>query len=115
MAKKLVILIIIALGCYAIYDYNLLNVVGLIRDIKHEVIVPSQTYYSKNTIITYVKNTKDFVPHSKQDILNIYYTVLNNGWNNFTFYCPLNYPKCIDDVKVISSDKEKTLSHLNSF
>jgi hypothetical protein len=56
--------------------------------------------------------TTDFSPKNKQDLLNIYYTVLNSGWEDFTFYC--SYEKCIRDVNELSTDT-MLLSNLNSF
>lgn len=115
MVKKLVALIIFILGCYYIYDNNLFNAKYLIKDWRREVEVPNKITYQKLTDVSFVKETDDFVPNDYQDLLNIYYTILNNGWNEFTFYCPSNYKSCIEDVKTISADKTETLSHLNSF
>jgi len=63
---------------------------------------------------TFVANTKNYTPYGKQDLLNIFYTILNNGEENFTFYCPKEYKNCIEDIKTISKD-ENLLTHLNNF
>ena len=49
------------------------------------VIVPENSInHRKYNYITVVE-TNNFEPHSKEDLKKIYYTVLNNGWNTFTF------------------------------
>ena len=81
---------------------------------KKEIIVPSSNQYKKTENFQYVQNTDNFKPSNKQEILNIYYTVLNSGWTDFTFYCPNEYTNCIEDVKSISKD-DNTLSNINNF
>lgn len=62
----------------------------------------------------FVNITDNFSPKNKQDIKDIYYTVINSGMNDFTFYCDSNYKECLDDVNEISND-QKLLSHFNNF
>ncbi len=70
--------------------------------------------YKKDTNYLFVQNTNDFEPLSKQDIKNIFYTVVNNGWQTFTYYCPKEYLECLNDSEEISQDKE-LLTHINNF
>lgn len=70
--------------------------------------------YSKDGHYLYVEKTNNYVPYSFQDLLNIYYSVINNGWDQFTFYCPKEYKNCIKDVSQISGD-ELILTHLNNY
>ena len=70
--------------------------------------------YYRNYDFEYVQNTRKFTPKSKQDILNIYYTVINAGKNKFSFYCPSSYEDCIDDVNYIAND-QTILSHINNY
>lgn len=81
---------------------------------KPEVIVKSSNDYSKNTSYLYVQHTDDFTPYSYQDMLNIFYTAIDSGWNDFTFYCPKEYAKCLKDATTISGD-ELILTHLNNY
>ena len=62
----------------------------------------------------FVQLTDDFTPSSLQDLMNIYYTVLNSGMEKFTFYCPKDYKNCINDVDYLSND-QVLLSHINNF
>ena len=52
-----------------------------------------------------IQNTDSFVPYSYNDLLKIIYTTINYGWDSFTFYCPSEYEKCINDVENISKDE----------
>ena len=45
-----------------------------------------------------VSNTNNFIVNDKQDFLNAFYTILNNGWKNFTFYCDDEYTNCQNDI-----------------
>lgn len=81
---------------------------------KEETIIKEANVYEKEYDYSYVKKTDNFTPNSKQDILNIFYTALNKGWDELTFYCPKSYEKCLDDVNEITVD-ENTLSYVNDF
>jgi len=70
--------------------------------------------YTKNDSFLYVQNTDSFTPLSRKDLKNIFYTVVNSGWNNFTFYCPNEYKNCISDMKEFSQDQD-LLTHINNF
>lgn len=77
------------------------------------IIVPKNEYYKSYDFI-YIKNTEDFVPYSYNDLLNIFYSVINNGWEEFTFYCPTEYYECINDVKDIST-QDVLLTEINNY
>lgn len=62
----------------------------------------------------FLKNTDNFSPKNRQDIINIYYTVLNYGLTDFSFYCNEDYQNCIRDVKDISNN-QALLSNINNF
>ncbi len=78
------------------------------------VVLDSPNIYKKEEDFIYVQNTTDFIPLSYSDLLNIYYTVINSGYENFTFYCPSEYKNCTKDVEKISNDPE-ILSYINNF
>lgn len=77
------------------------------------VLKPSDSF-TKNKDYLFVQRSNDFRPYSYQDLLNIYYTVINNGWREFTFYCPEEYKNCVSDATKISGD-ELILTHLNNY
>ena len=112
--------IITTIICLSIILLTLINIDSITDRI---VIILNPTYKSSNNLngitnkngnFEFVSNTKNFTPYGKQDILNIFYTILNNGNETGTFYCPKEYKNCIDDVKNISKN-EDLLTHLNNF
>lgn len=79
-----------------------------------EVTLPNEGSNFNNYEFAFVKETDNFHVKSKQDILNVLYTILNHGMNNFTFYCDSSYDSCIDDLNVVSQD-QVLLSTVNNF
>ena len=62
----------------------------------------------------FVKHTDTYVPYKYNDLLDIYYSALDQGWEEFTFYCPKEYKSCIGDVGAISND-DILLSIINNY
>lgn len=81
---------------------------------KNEVILEESNQYTRNFQYERWSYNEDYIPYSKEDILNIYFNILNNGWDSFTFYCPKEYESCNSDIKEIAND-EVLLSKINSY
>lgn len=79
-----------------------------------EVSLGNKNKYYRDYDFLYVQNTNNFKPKNKQELLNIFYTILNAGKDKFTFYCPEEYTSCLDDVKSLAKD-QVTLSHINNY
>lgn len=79
-----------------------------------ELIIPSEVMYSKEYEFKTVNNTSEFIPYNKEDLERIYYTVLNNGWESFTFYCPDEYLNCAYDVKKLANESD-FISTINNY
>lgn len=106
----------------------LLIFIGLFMMKKDDINTLINKYFKSDNIVTlgekneyyrdydfdFVQNTNNFSPNNYQDLLNIYYTVLNAGKSNFTFYCPDSYDSCLDDVKKLANDQD-TLSDINNY
>ena len=78
------------------------------------VINPPNAYY-RDINFKYVQQSEDFIPYSRQDLKNIFYSILNNGYETFTFYCATEYEKCVEDVLDITSQETNILPHINNF
>lgn len=70
--------------------------------------------YAGNYDYIFVQNTDKFIPYSKQDIINILYTGLDNGYDTFTFYCPSEYAECLNDIDEIT-DSETIPTDIGNF
>ena len=76
--------------------------------------IQEKNAYARNYEYVNFSYEEDFIPYTIDDIKNIYFNVLNNGWEKFIFYCPREYTTCIDDVKQIGND-ESLLSKINDY
>lgn len=80
-----------------------------------EVIIPiEQTKNVRNYNYISLKETDNFEPKNIEEIKAIYYTVLNKGWDEFTFYCRKDYETCLDDVRSVADDSAY-VSMLNNY
>lgn len=111
---------IIPLFCYLLIILILLNINDitdfLAKTISNNQIltIGSGNEYTKTYNFNYVKNSKNYIPYSYNDLKDIIYSVINQGWKEFTFYCPNEYTDCINDTIKITKDEE-TLTHINNF
>ena len=87
--------------------------IKLINNRPDLIILPSNNY-TKNYGFKFVQQSKDYVPYSVGDIRDIYYTMINNGWTEFTYYCPTEYEECVKDVQTVSSD-DTLLTNINNY
>ena len=79
-----------------------------------EVVLTASNDYSRDYSFNFVSLTDDFSPNNYQDLLNIYFTILNSGEDEFSFYCQDDYKECLTDVDNLAND-QKTLSAINNF
>lgn len=70
--------------------------------------------YAKDGNFLYVKKTFSTTPYSFQDLINLYYSIIDAGYETFTFYCPKEYSNCISDTSKISDDA-LILTHINNY
>ncbi len=91
---------------------NFIYNVIVTNSIKVSELEPND-YYRKNNY-SYVQITDDFVAKNRQHLMNIYYTAINSGANEFTFRCDRDYKECLDDVEDIAYN-QAILSNINSF
>lgn len=114
---KKILSIILSLGIIGLLIYYIDPITDTLANLlagEKKVYIKQENIYAKKDSFKYVKLTDNFVPYTYEDLLNIYYTVLNNGTEDFTFYCPDEYIDCMDDVTHISQD-ETLLTHITNF
>lgn len=111
---------IIPLICYSLILLVLLNVDSisdfLTKTISNNNIltVGPGNDYTKDYNFLYIENSENYIPYSYNDLKNILYSVINQGWMEFTFYCPSEYKECIKDISEISKD-DLLLTHINNY
>ena len=92
--------------------YNLYRTYFINED--KDVTLTASNDYTRDYDFNYVQLTDDFSPNNYQDLLNIYYTVLNSGETEFFFYCPDEYTNCLTDVNSLANN-QTVLSTINNF
>ena len=115
--RKLIYTIIFLLLIYLAYQYRD-NIHEIYYDnfvsIEEKTTKLEKNDYYRDMNFSYAKNTNNFTPSNKKDILNIYYTIVNSGMTDFTFFCPKDYTDCINDVNDIAND-QNSISNINNF
>ena len=86
----------------------------LIKNKDNKITAPEKNAYYRNYDFSYVQNTSNFIPECRQDLLNIYYTIINSGVSEYDFFCHKDYDDCIANVKEIANDQE-ILSTINNY
>ncbi len=107
-------LIMILAGLIMIRKDDITTIINTYLYPNHNVELGEKNEYYRDYDFLYVQNTTDFSPSSMQDILNIYYTVINAGKTEFSFYCPKEYTECLNDVQVLARSQDM-LSDINNF
>ena len=78
------------------------------------IVINAPNQYKRDYDFLYVQRTDDFYPKNIQDIYNIFYTILNNGWINFSFFCDDSYKSCLNDIDSLTKNDD-VLSNINNF
>lgn len=103
---------ILAVFGFLVFAYGYLNSYGVIdiikESIKKEVTIIENNKYAKEYNLDFPKLTDNFIAHNKDDIINIYFTVINSGMDSFTFYCDKNYKECMNDINIVTTDEDIT-------
>lgn len=82
---------------------------------KKECSIPTPNEYTRNYDFEFVQRTDNFYPNNKQELYNVFYTILNNGETNFTFYCGEEYNNCVKDIEEITDPENEILSIINNY
>ena len=115
MKKLIATLLLLASIAYIFLNFETLVRFAMVNIVyRDEVLLKDDNIYNRNYDWAYIDETDDFFPNNKQDILNIFYTALNGGWDELTFYCDQSYVSCINDVEEITDDNY-LLSGINNY
>lgn len=106
-----------------IFMFGLVVVVFIYKDNISTFINDKIIYRGSNEILTYneyylnndylyVQNIDTNSVNNYQEMLNMFYTIINSGDDSFSFYC--NYNKCIDDAKELVNNSD-IIANINNF
>ena len=66
------------IGLVYYYRNDIINYVTKLLDSGHKIVLDTPNDYYKNVNYSYVKQSENFVPYSKQDLIDIYYSIQDN-------------------------------------
>lgn len=114
---KNIVFILMSIAVLTVVIFNFKDIKDKVIDEfnnKDKIILPESNIYKNNFNYLFIKQVDDYVPDNKKDLINIIYSIINQGWDEFTFYCPIEYEDCISDLTEISHN-DVLLSNINNF
>ena len=114
--KDFIISLFLIAAIYFIFNYSneIMQYVMIHVVYNDEVLDKPENIYFKQNDYKFVQLTDNYYPKNKQEVLNLFYTALNKGYDELTFYCSVEYKECVDDVNEIASS-ETILSYINNY
>ena len=108
---KIILMFGIVLIVY-IYRYSISDFItdDIIYKGSNKVLTYNE-YYLDNDYI-FVQNIEASSVTNYQEVLNMFYTIINSGDDNYSFYC--DYNGCVDDVNNLIEEYE-TITNINNF
>lgn len=114
--KNILYTILLMLIVYYVY-INLDNITTNLKALivsKSDLVIKEPNSYKVDYTFENFNYKVSYIPYNKEDLIDIYFNVLNNGYNEFTFYCPKEYKSCTKDVESIGNDS-KLMSNINNY
>lgn len=114
--KNILYTILLMLIVYFVY----INLDDITKDLKaliiskNDLVIKEPNSYKVDYTFENFNYKISYVPYNKEELIDIYFNILNNGYNEFTFYCPKEYKSCIKDVESIGNDS-KLMSNINNY
>lgn len=106
-------LLAFAVGIFLNKDIIVKTVVQTLLE-REEVSFEYKNSYYLRYKFNYINDMDEFKLRNKKDLIDLYYSVINNGSESFNFYCPSEYKKCLQNVTEIAYDSQ-ILSTINGF
>ena len=105
--KKLTLLFLIIIAGLIIWkkdDISQFVVQKIVFRDQYELSEPNEYYKQENFLL--FQNKKELTIKSKDDFNNFLYTVLNSGWDSFSFFCDFSYENCVNDFVTYIQESE---------
>lgn len=76
--------------------------------------IKKQNSYAQNHSYSFVKPLNDSKFENKEELFYLMYSIINNGYSDYSFYCPKEYKSCLEDSLDLLGDN-RFLSYINTF
>lgn len=106
---------ILLLGATLYYRNDIINYITANFIYKKQSSIPTSNEYTRDYDFSFVQRTDNFFPNNKKELYNVFYTILNNGEDSFTFYCGKEYKNCAKDIEEIIDPNNEILSIINNY
>lgn len=108
-------LLLILIGVFFLRQDDIVTIINtyFYHNMENVTIGERNEYY-RDYNFTFVQNVEEVNPKSYQDLINIYYSIINSGQTSFSFYCPHEYKDCLTDVQKLANNRE-LLSNINNY
>ena len=108
-------LLLILIGVFFLRQDDIVTIINtyFYHNMENVTIGERNEYY-RDYNFTFVQNVEEVNPNSYQDLINIYYSIINSGQTSFSFYCPHEYKDCLTDVQKLANNRE-LLSNINNY
>ena len=74
-----------------------------IKIVSNDNFLKTNKYHNEDISNT-IKETEDYLVDNKSELINVYYTAVNNGFDSLTFYCSKEYINCMEDINKLDSE-----------
>ena len=113
LARFLIFISFLLIGSGVLLNYQI-DVKRAYEEAKKHAPIEAQNTYVRKDDYNFVKNVDNAYPNNYQELLNTIYSIINNGYNEFTFFCGNDYTTCLKDLDTLGKDQE-TLSTINNY
>ena len=107
-------LICILAGLCIYFKSSLEEMYNIFINPNYDIYIEDKNEYYRNYDFGFVKQADNLIPKNYYELLNVYYTILNSGQEEFSFRCHKEYEGCLKDIKTLAND-QNTLSDINNY
>lgn len=97
-----------------VYYYRIDITKYIVRNyfIENKMSVASNQYTKGRNYLGF-QQTDNYIPSNKEELKNLFFTILDKGWDEFTFYCDDAYTNYLDDIEIMNNDG--TFATINNY
>lgn len=113
--KELIAFIFLLAVLVFVYFYRVDITKYIVRKymIEDNIVTKEPNAYAKKIDYKNLKITTDLIPGNKEELKNLIYTMLDNGWTSLTFYTEDDYTTYLEDIDEMTNNG--TFASINNY